>query len=396
MVCRERTLMKNLYEYFNTQSHEELFQKVINDDPSVKELNQYLNNALENRLHGDNLKSQLLVLNYFKRNNCKPSQDHYYILTVNTKQAPLSLYVLENDRPIKDVFSALYHGKGLHSGLVVYQHENQNLTELRDLLALSGDRLVDTLELKDSGEIYSLEYGGHAGYERNDYEDLLTPESKMFKNADLITFNNGILKHDIPQYKGNWIQNDFSNDRNIYKEQFNFLEDFDQFQNFKNYYVVKRLKGLHIEEDESQIQNLLKIDIQDKERETFNILTFDETYRINDYHNITIGGINTTIAEPKALMKYILNPQNKGFAVTHNHPSDVPLPSEADISITDRLHELAKSLDSQFYEHYIVGKAGVQRVSQFYDLMLTYDKRDIQNKAAENLRKERDSNERSL
>src|SRR5699024_696194 len=118
MVCRERTLMKNLYEYFNTQSHEELFQKVINDDPSVKELNQYLNNALENRLHGDNLKSQLLALNYFKRNNCKPSQDHYYILTVNTKQAPLSLYVLENERPIKDVFSALYHGKGLHSGLV--------------------------------------------------------------------------------------------------------------------------------------------------------------------------------------------------------------------------------------------------------------------------------------
>lgn len=396
MVCRERTLMKNLYEYFDAQSQEELFQKLVNDDPSVSKLNQYLNNAIENRLHGDNLKSQLSVMSYFKRNNCKPSQDHYYILTVNTKQAPLSLYVLENERPLKNIFSALYHGKGLHSGLIIYQHESQNLLELRDLLALSGDRLVDTLELKDSGEIYSLEYGGHAGNDRNDYEDLLTPESKMFEKSDLITFNNGILKHDIPQYKGDWIENDFSNDRNIYKEQFNFLEDFDQFQDFKNYFVVERLKGLHIEEDESKIQNLLKIDIQDKERETFNILTFDENYRVNDYQNITIGGIDTTIAEPKALMKYILNPKNKGFAVTHNHPSDVPLPSEADISITNRLHELGKSLDSQFYEHYIIGKAGVQRISQFYDLMLTHDKRDIQMKAAENLRKERDSNERSL
>ena len=229
-----------------------------------------------------------------------------------------------------------------------------------------------------------------------DSDDLLTPESINYKNTELITFNNGILKHDFPKYIGNWIENDYSNDRNVYKEQFNFLEDFDQFQSFKNYYVVERLKGLHIEEDELKIQDLLKIDIQDKERETFNILTFDENYRINDYQNVTVGGISTTIAEPKALMKYILNPKNKGFAVTHNHPSDIPLPSEADISITDRLHELGKSLGTPLYEHYIVGKAGVQTVSHFHDLMLTYDKRDIQMKAAENLRKERESNERGL
>ena len=396
MVCRERTLMKNLYEYFNTKSQEELFQRLVSDDPSVSELNQYLNNALEKRLHGNNLRSQLSVVDYFKDNNCKPSQDHYYILTVNTQQAPLSLYVLENERPIKDVFIALYHGKGLHSGLVIYQYESQKLLELRDLLALSGDRLVDTLELRDDGDIYSLEYGSHVGDDRNIHDDLLTPESINYKNTELITFNNGILKHDFPKYIGNWIENDYSNDRNVYKEQFNFLEDFDQFQSFKNYYVVERLKGLHIEEDELKIQDLLKIDIQDKERETFNILTFDENYRINDYQNITVGGISTTIAEPKALMKYILNPKNKGFAVTHNHPSDIPLPSEADISITDRLHELGKSLGTPLYEHYIVGKAGVQTVSHFHDLMLTYDKRDIQMKAAENLRKERESNERGL
>src|SRR5699024_3708420 len=108
-----------------------------------------------------------------------------------------------------------------------------------------------------------------------------------------------------------------------------------------NYFVKENLNGLHIEENESQIQDLLKIDIQDKERETFNIFTFDHNYRVNDYQNITIGGINTTIAEPKALMKHILNPDNKGFAVVHNHPSNIPSPSEADISITDRLHQIA-------------------------------------------------------
>lgn len=47
--------MKNLYEYFNAQSQEELFQRLVSDDPSVSELNQYLNNAIEKRLHGDNL-----------------------------------------------------------------------------------------------------------------------------------------------------------------------------------------------------------------------------------------------------------------------------------------------------------------------------------------------------
>lgn len=388
--------MKSLYEYFGSENQEELFHKLINEDPSVSELNQYFNNVLDNRLHANSFQSQLSVTSYFKRRNCKPSPKHYYILTANTKNAPIGLYAINEGTEIKEVFNSLYSGRELHSGLVIYHHESHDLYEFADFLRLTGDRVIDQLELKENGNIYSVEHHSDAGHDRNHYEELFTPHSTILNENEIINFKNGITKFKIPEYRGDWREYNFAHQDNIFENHFNFLEDMESFQSFKNYFVKENLKGLHIEKNESQIQDLLKIDIQDKERETFNIFTFDHKYRVNDYQNITIGGINTTIAEPKALMKHILNADNKGFAVVHNHPSNIPSPSEADISITDRLHQIAENLDTLFYEHYIVGKGGVLRISQYQDMMLTYDKRNIQDEASKHLEKEKKSNERSL
>lgn len=77
---------------------------------------------------------------------------------------------------------------------------------------------------------------------------------------------------------------------------------------------------------------------------------------------ITKGTINSTVVSPKDVFNY--NEKPKGMILMHNHPSGQTEPSKDDIKTTKRFLETAQVLGIELYEHLIVGKAEIGRLSE--------------------------------
>jgi len=71
---------------------------------------------------------------------------------------------------------------------------------------------------------------------------------------------------------------------------------------------------------------------------------------------ISIGTINTTIADPKDIIRWGLKYSAYALIITHNHPSGNPNPSPQDISFTTKLNQACNLVDLKLVDHIIIGK----------------------------------------
>jgi len=71
---------------------------------------------------------------------------------------------------------------------------------------------------------------------------------------------------------------------------------------------------------------------------------------------LTMGTLNQTIIHPREVLKWALKHNAYGFIISHNHPSGNPNPSRADIEMTKKIAEAAKTIGIVFVDHIIVGK----------------------------------------
>lgn len=70
------------------------------------------------------------------------------------------------------------------------------------------------------------------------------------------------------------------------------------------------------------------------------------------------GDIDSVAVYPRQLMKRALELQARGIILSHNHPSGDPTPSNADITLTQRLHQACQTLDINFHDHIIIAAHG--------------------------------------
>ena len=71
---------------------------------------------------------------------------------------------------------------------------------------------------------------------------------------------------------------------------------------------------------------------------------------------ISIGSMNRTIGNYKDVIKWGLKVSAFGVIVAHNHPGGNPIPSEGDITFTQKLMEACEAVDLLFVDHIIVCK----------------------------------------
>ena len=82
-----------------------------------------------------------------------------------------------------------------------------------------------------------------------------------------------------------------------------------------------------------------------------------------------MGGLNGTVADQKIIMqiallfvkdvlKKSLIGNDVGIILSHNHPSGNLEPSEADITITNRIKEAGKLLDINLLDHLVITADG--------------------------------------
>ena len=84
------------------------------------------------------------------------------------------------------------------------------------------------------------------------------------------------------------------------------------------------------------------------------VLYLNRANRLCGREKLTSGTLDTTLIDPKYVLRKVLDHQAKGVILVHNHPSGSPLPGEMDLRETRRLHRALQTFDIDLTDHVII------------------------------------------
>lgn len=91
------------------------------------------------------------------------------------------------------------------------------------------------------------------------------------------------------------------------------------------------------------------------EVEEFWVLPLSQAMRVMQPVRIASGGIDTTVADVRTIMRKLLEVGATNFAIVHNHPSGSVIPSNADKRLTEAVRDAAKLFNIRLIDHVIIG-----------------------------------------
>jgi DNA repair protein RadC len=110
-----------------------------------------------------------------------------------------------------------------------------------------------------------------------------------------------------------------------------------------------------------ECRRYLSLKLAEQEREVFVVLFLDNRHRLIKYDELFYGTIDGASVHPREVVKAALKYNAAAVILSHNHPSGVPEPSQADKQITRHLKEALSLVDIRLLDHIVVG--GVDTVS---------------------------------
>lgn len=116
----------------------------------------------------------------------------------------------------------------------------------------------------------------------------------------------------------------------------------------------RQLKFGNAKEVAAYVQPLLR----DATQEQLLVLLLDRAGQLLAERIVFVGGVTSTVVDPKVIFQVVLAEKAAAFLVCHNHPSGNLSPSDHDIAITERLKGGAQLLDLQLLDHLIVSYKG--------------------------------------
>lgn len=93
-------------------------------------------------------------------------------------------------------------------------------------------------------------------------------------------------------------------------------------------------------------------------REQFRVLFLDKKNRLIRDEVQGKGTVDHTPVYPREVVRRALELSATALILVHNHPSGDPTPSQADISMTKTIVEIANSLEITVHDHIIIAKDG--------------------------------------
>lgn len=92
--------------------------------------------------------------------------------------------------------------------------------------------------------------------------------------------------------------------------------------------------------------------------EQFKILLLTRANRVIGIYEVSSGGMTGTVADPKLIFSTALKGCANSIILSHNHPSGNLKPSQADISLTQKLRTAGSFLDIDVLDHIILTSEG--------------------------------------
>lgn len=96
--------------------------------------------------------------------------------------------------------------------------------------------------------------------------------------------------------------------------------------------------------------------LRDAKQEFFFLVLLDKKNKPIKSIEISKGSIDTSIVDPKDVVKYATVNSASGVILVHNHPSGETEPSDEDIILTKRLVEALNLVNIKVLDHIILGK----------------------------------------
>jgi DNA repair protein RadC len=94
--------------------------------------------------------------------------------------------------------------------------------------------------------------------------------------------------------------------------------------------------------------------LADLPNEEFWIILLNRSNKIIERQKISQGGISGTVTDIRIILKTALEKLASSVILCHNHPSGNPKPSDADISLTQKIKESGKIMDISILDHIII------------------------------------------
>ncbi len=103
------------------------------------------------------------------------------------------------------------------------------------------------------------------------------------------------------------------------------------------------------------VQDYLISCLRDYEHEVFGCLFLDNRHRVICFEELFHGTIDSASVHPREVIKKVLSHNAAAIIVSHNHPSGIAQPSQADKIITRRLKEALSLIDVRMLDHLVIG-----------------------------------------
>lgn len=114
----------------------------------------------------------------------------------------------------------------------------------------------------------------------------------------------------------------------------------------------------------SDVKQFCQLQIAQEKDEHFCCIFLDNQHRLIGFERLFRGTVDGASVYPRVVVRRALELNAAATIFTHNHPSGLPEPSQADISITQRLKEALKLVDIRVLDHIVVGTEGTVSIAE--------------------------------
>jgi DNA repair protein RadC len=121
--------------------------------------------------------------------------------------------------------------------------------------------------------------------------------------------------------------------------------------------LLEENKKVKIKSPEKVVEFCYKVlNLNLKPQEEVWVLSLTTKLDINNFQRISQGGLNSSIAHPREIFRFLFLSNANSFILVHNHPSGDCSPSVQDIELTQQLKEAGKLLGCKLNDHIIIGE----------------------------------------
>ncbi len=124
------------------------------------------------------------------------------------------------------------------------------------------------------------------------------------------------------------------------------------------------LKNTSVLDSPQAAEQFIHASLRDYAHEVFAAAFLDYHHQLIEFEILQHGTIHFTFIQPRTLIQRALYFNASSVIVAHNHPSGSPLPSQADITVTQNLRHALSLFEIDLLDHLIVADQGITSLAR--------------------------------